>query len=154
MANTQAEEKAPRRTRAWVRRLVATAAVLVTATGVALWLSVHSITSGKCPALSIEVRNPGSIQLTGVEVCVGRRCETHSSLASGESWTTQIVPLSESSVVVDYSDGNARRTDLELYVEPGWSGHLAVALGADAASIQTNNLAPPANWKNSMCAPR
>jgi len=136
----------------WLRCLVVGLMALLTVGGVCSWLAVRSISKAPCPPVDIELHNSGHVVITNLKVCLGKRCTAHGRVAVGEAWTAHVVPLSESSVLVTYADQSERRFDLDLYVEPGWSGHMVVMVGSEKPVILADSLAPPASWIRSLCS--
>jgi hypothetical protein len=128
--------------------------VALVATGVlGLWLGVRFLTQAQCPTVAVEVRNIGQSELLNVKVCLGKRCEAYDEIGVAESVVARLIPLSESSIAVTYStNGGERRTDLDLYVEPGWSGTVTVGIDDAKWVVQADGLVPPVSWVTSMCA--
>ena len=146
------EKKPSTGARIWLRRSLAGAVLLVATVGVLVWLGLRSATGKECPSISVEVDNAGQAPLSLVKVCLGDHCATRNTLAPGDTWTAEVVPASESSVVITYHGEKDQRADLDLYVEPGWSGRVTVSLSNGTASVGRNDLQHARGWTNSMCA--
>ena len=124
------------RGRTWVLRVLL--CVIAIAGGTAAYAVMATWV---CP-LKVVIQNRTGSEISQVAIVHSGGANRLSAIASGADAATCVHVRGESSVQVDYVDGNATRhsADLNIYLESGYRGRIVVEIGPDGAKIVENRV--------------